>query len=197
MGKLCSNALKEQPRQALPIDHRNARWGNPPDQSKSNNIQISPQPIPLKASFPQNKINIKIHNKQPLILQIRASLNLLPGEPSTGCTPYVKRIPGGHGRLDEPCEDDNKDQKINNSSSRESWRWIDWRQQWITGDQTGRSGGRRGEGGGSEAGDRGGSEGGGHFVGIGISADLGVGRCSWFVEGRGKGIGILLGVLCG
>ena len=24
MGKLCSNALKKQPRQALPTDHRNA-----------------------------------------------------------------------------------------------------------------------------------------------------------------------------
>lgn len=69
MRKLCSNALKEEPRQALPVDHRDTRRRNPSDESKSDHIQISPQPISLKAFKPRNrttKSSISKSNPKPI-----------------------------------------------------------------------------------------------------------------------------------
>lgn len=79
MRKLCSNALKEEPRQALPVDHRDTRRRNPSDESKSDHIQISPQPISLKAFKTRNrttKSSISKSNPKPITTHI-LSLTLI------------------------------------------------------------------------------------------------------------------------
>lgn len=45
MSELSSNAVKEEPRQTLTVDCRNARWHQPSDQPEPDHIQIPPQPI--------------------------------------------------------------------------------------------------------------------------------------------------------
>lgn len=165
MRKLCSNALKEEPRQALPVDHRDTRRRNPSDESKSDHIQISPQPISLKAFKPRNrttKSSISKSNPKPITTHI-LSLTLIL------LTRWSFR------RMNAP-------RRTDSSRRREAWRTLRRREKtpksikeeeegensckWkaVTGDETGRSGGRRGEGGAPEADDGGGgSEGGRHF----------------------------------
>lgn len=67
--KLSSNALEEQPCQAVAVDCGNARRRQPPDQPEPDHIQIFPQPISLKRAYqnqsPTNKnklINHHHHN---------------------------------------------------------------------------------------------------------------------------------------
>lgn len=49
MGELGADALKEEPRQALPIDRWDTRRCNPPDQPEPYHVEVGPQPVPLEA----------------------------------------------------------------------------------------------------------------------------------------------------
>lgn len=72
MSQLCSNTLKEQPSETLPIDCGYARWSYPPDQPEPDHIEIRPQPIPLEAS--QSK-NPPFHSPQPNFTKNKISNN--------------------------------------------------------------------------------------------------------------------------
>lgn len=64
MGELGPDALKEEPRQALPVDGRDARRCEPPDQPEPYHVEVSPQPVPLEARKRKNKIqNSTVNHK--------------------------------------------------------------------------------------------------------------------------------------
>jgi len=51
-GEMCqlrANAAEEQPRQAVPVDERQARRRQPSDEPKPNHGKIPPQPVPIEA----------------------------------------------------------------------------------------------------------------------------------------------------
>lgn len=49
MSELRADALEEEPREALPIDRRDARRRDPPDQPEPDHTEVGPQPVPLEA----------------------------------------------------------------------------------------------------------------------------------------------------